>query len=273
MHVKDIELQFKDEYDDDTILPYLLKNNIDNEKYFQTVFFEVKMDVDLTDNLMDMVYRIFYEDIYLHNHDATTDHNSVSFYDDDTRTFYMQVNLSELIGYINMAAPPLILNMIKNQGYKDIDEFISVLKELLIQERIRVPYYTMKFKECMGLNQFQTKTTYNFDRMDALRSISTGKDPVIDIEAAFGYPIETIATEDVEEVHLQCMINFMNDGHVNFWLQDILGDLCGRDSIINVFKDDKRGYFIELNIPDYSSKKYRYIDSLIKKSYLVLYKK
>lgn len=273
MQVKDITLDFKEIYEEDTILPYLLKNNIDNEKYFQTVFFEVTIDVNLTDNLMDMVYRIFYEDIYLHNHDAKTDHDKISFYDDDTRTFYMQVNLSELIGYINMTAPPLILNMIKNQGYSSIDEFIGVLKEFLIQERIRVPYYSMKFKECMGLNQFETKTTYNFDRIDALRSISTGKDPVIDVEAVFGYPIETIATENVEEVHLQCMINFMNDDQVNLWLPSILDDIQYKDSIINVFKDDKRGYFVELNIPDYSSNKYKYIDSLIKKSYSVLYKK
>lgn len=273
MHVKDITLEFKEIYDEDTMLPYLLKNNIDNEKYFQTIFFEITMDVNLTDNLMDMVYRIFYEDIYLHNHDAKTDHERISFYDNDTRTFYMQVNLSELIGYINMTAPPLILNLIKNQGYKDIDEFISVLKELLIQERIRVPYYTMKFKECMGLNQFPTKTTYNFDRIDALRSLNSGKDPVVDLEAAFGYTIEEVATTDVEEVHLQCVINFMNDDHVNSWLPDILDDLFCRDSIINVFKDDKRGYFIELNIPEYSSKKYRYIDSLIKRSYALIFNK
>jgi L-lysine 2,3-aminomutase len=71
-----------------------------------------------------------------------------------------------------MTAPPLILNLIKNQGYNNIDEFVSVLKELLIQERIRVPYYTMKFKECMGMNHFATKTTYNFERMDALRQIN-----------------------------------------------------------------------------------------------------
>ena len=273
MHVKDITLGNKEIYDNETMLPYLLKNNIDNEKFFQSVFFEITMDVNLTDNLMDMVYRIFYEDIYLHNHDTEAINERISFYDDDTRTFYMQVSLSELIGYINMTAPPLILNLIKNQGYKDIDEFISVLKELLIQERIRVPYYTMKFKECMGLNQFPTKTTYSFERIDALRSLNSGKDPIIDIEAASGYSINHVATEDVEEVHLQCMINFMNDDHVKFWLPDILDDLRYLDSIINVFKDEKRGYFMELNIPDYSSKKYRYIDMLIKRSYAVIFNK
>ena len=273
MHVKDITLENKEIYDNETMLPYLLKNNIDNEKFFQSVFFEITMDVNLTDNIMDMVYRIFYEDIYLHNHDTEAINERISFYDDDTRTFYMQVSLSELIGYINMTAPPLILNLIKNQGYKDIDEFISVLKELLIQERIRVPYYTMKFKECMGLNQFPTKTTYSFERIDALRSLNSGKDPIIDIEASSGYSINHVATEDVEEVHLQCMINFMNDDHVKFWLPDILDDLRYLDSIINVFKDEKRGYFMELNIPDYSSKKYRYIDSLIKRSYAVIFNK
>ena len=274
MRVIDIEFANKNTYNEETILPYILKNNIENEKFYQSVFFEIIIEKDPSDDIMDYIYRIFYEDIYLHNHDGDHVNPAVSWYDAEDEVFHLHASLSELIGYITMAAPPLIINMIKNQGYDGVDEFITVLKELLIVQSKKVPYYVTKFKECMGMNQFPTKTSYNYNRMIALRKLNGTDQPLIDIEAAAGFYIETGATEPVVEVHLQCMVNFPDHDVLDNWLPDILfEDLTGEDSVINVFKHDTLGYFMEINIPDYASRKYPNVDKLIKRSYSKIYKK
>ena len=274
MRVIDIEFANKNIYNEETILPYILKNNIENEKFYQSVFFEIIIKKEPSDDIMDYIYRIFYEDIYLHNHDGDHINPNVSWYDAEDEVFHLHVSLSELIGYITMAAPPLIINMIKNQGYDGVDEFITVLKELLIVQAEKVPYYVTKFKECMGMNQFPTKTSYNYNRTIALRKLNGTDQPLIDIEAAAGFYIETVATEPVVEVHLQCMVNFPDHDVLDNWLPDILfEDLTGEDSVINVFKHDTLGYFMEINIPDYASRKYPNVDKLIKRSYSKIFKK
>lgn len=274
MRVIDIEFENKNIYNEETILPYILKNNIENEKFYQSVFFEITIKKGLSDDIMDYVYRLFYEDIYLHNHDGDHINPNVSWYDAEDKVFHLHASLSELIGYITLAAPPLIVNVIKNQGYDGVDEFITVLKEFLIVQAEKVPYYVDKFKECMGLKQFPTKTSYNFDRMKTLRMLNGTDQPLIDIEAAAGFYIETVATEPVTEVHLQCMANFPDHDVMDNWLPSILfDDLTGEDSVINVFKHDTLGYFIELNIPDYASRKYPNVDKLIKRSYSKIFEK
>jgi hypothetical protein len=176
------------------------------------------------------------------------------------------------MGYINMAAPPMIINLVKQQGYGSIQELIDGLKEFLIVQAKKVPYYISKFKECMGMNQFPTKTSYDYNRMITLRELNGTDKPLVDIDAASGFYISTIATEPVTEVHMQCMINFPDHDAVDNWLPEILfNDITGEDSVINVFKNDKLGYFVEFNIPDYSSKKYPTIDKLIKASYAKLF--
>ena len=272
MKVTNVELNEKEYYEEETFLPYLLKNNIDNEKFFQKVFFDIT--IEELDHPMDFVYRYFYEDIYLHNHDIDGVNSGFSVYV-NRDVLHLRPSLSELVGYINMAAPPLILNLIKSQGYKDIDEFISVLKELLIQERIRVPYYTMKFKECMGMNHFSTKTTYNFERMDTLRQINGQACPLVDVEAINGVSIERLARHDLDfdlyVDHLQCMINVINKKQVEEVVLSIIDDLEGDASIINVYIDPDKGYFVELNIPDFYTKRNPNLMKLIKESYSKLY--
>ena len=273
MKVTNVELAEKEYYEEETFLPYLLKNNIDNEKFFQKVFFDIT--IEELDHPMDYVYRYFYEDIYLHNHDTDGINTGFSVYTNKKDVLHLRPSISELIGYINMAAPPLILNLIKNQGYKDIDEFISVLKELLIQERIRIPYYTMKFKECMGMNHFSTKTSYNFERMDTLRQINGQACPLVDIEAINGTSIERLAKQDLDfdlyVDHLQCMINVINKKQVEEVVLSIIEDLEGDASIINVYIDPDKGYFVELSIPDFYTKRNSNLMKLIKESYSKLY--
>lgn len=272
MRVIDIEFENQNIYEEETILPYVLKNNIDNEKFFQTVFFEITISKDPSDDIMDYVYRIFYEDVYLHNHDGDHINPNVSWYDSEDEVFHLHATLSELMGYINMAAPPMIINLVKQQGYGSIQELLDGLKEFLIVQAEKVPYYISKFKECMGMNQFPTKTSYDYNRMITLRELNGTDKPLVDIEAASGFYISTIATEPVTEVHMQCMINFPDHDAVDNWLSEILfNDITGEDSVINVFKNDKLGYFVEFNIPDYSSKKYPTIDKLIKASYAKLF--
>ena len=272
MKVTNVELAEKEYYEEETFLPYLLKNNIDNEKFFQKVFFDIT--IEELDHPMDYVYRYFYEDIYLHNHDTDGINTGFSTYPNKD-VLHLRPSISELIGYINMAAPPLILNLIKSQGYKDIDEFISVLKELLIQERIRIPYYTMKFKECMGMNHFSTKTSYNFERMDTLRQINGQACPLVDIEAINGTSIERLVRQDLDfdlyVDHLQCMINVINKKQVEEVVLSIIEDLEGDASIINVYIDPDKGYFVELSIPDFYTKRNPNLMKLIKESYSKLY--
>lgn len=269
MKVTDITLMDQDYYEEDTILPYLLKNNIDNEKFFQSVFFDITI-VDM-DHPMDIVYRYFYEDIYLHNHDSNGPNSSFSIYVKDTETVHLRPSISELIGYINMTAPPLIINLIKKQGYSSIQEFIDVLKELLIVQSEKVPYYIEKFKECMGMNHFSTKTTYNFERMDMLRQINGEDVPLVDIEAVHGTTIEYFIKNDDTSVHVQCMVNVQTTEQVKEYILPILEDMDGEDSIINVYIDFDRGYFVELNIPEYFSHRYPILSKLIKSSYSKLY--
>lgn len=271
MKVTNIELKEQGYYEEETFLPYLLKNNIDNEKFFQSVFFDIT--IEEIDHPMDIVFRYFYEDIYLHNHDTDGVGTGYSTYEDGV--FTLRPSLSELIGYINMTAPPLILNLIKNQGYKNIDEFISVLKELLIQERIRVPYYTMKFKECMGMNHFATKTTYNFERMDTLRQINDQTCPLVDIEVTNGVAVERLVKHDrgidLYGDHIQCMVNVINKKQVENVIIPILNDMDGTDSIINVYVDQNKGYFVEFNIHGYYANRYPNLRDLIRESYSKLY--
>lgn len=271
MKVTKIELRELDYYKEETILSYLLKNNIDNEKLFQTVFFDITIE-DI-DHPMDIIYRYFYEDIYLHNHDVDGVGSGYSTYNEGV--IHLRPSLSELIGYINMAAPPLIVNMIKNQGYSDIQEFITVLEELLIVQSKKVPYYVEKFKTCMGMNHFSTKTTYNFERMAMLRTINGNDCPLVDVEVTNGVSVERLVKHDTSfdlyADHIQCMVNVIHEKQIKSVMLPILDDMDGNDSIINVYNDPDKGYFIELSIPDYYAKRYPNLRDLIRESYLKLY--
>lgn len=274
MKITNIEFDEMKYYNTETLIPYLLKNNIDNEKEFQSVLLSIDI-VDM-DHPMDFVYRLFYEDIYLKNHNSDYINPCVSWYDNEEKILHLKASLSELIGYINMTAPPLIVNLIKKQGYETLQEFVDVLKELLIEQGEKVPYYISKFKECMGMNHFTTKTTYNFERMDTLRTINDGKTPLIDIEAIHGASILGLVENVVDDVSLQCMINILDDNHVSdnikLWLYPILEEMNMSDSVINVYHDDKRGYFIEINIPSFSSCDYPELSKRIFESYNKLVK-
>ena len=164
--------------------------------------------------------------------------------------------------------------MIKNQGYADLDEFVDVLRELLIEQAKNVPYYIMKFKECIGMNQFPTKTSYDFNRIDMLRQINGHNSALVDIEAVFGSDIESLVKHDVNCVDLQCMINVYNKSQITNYVYDIIDELnlLEGDSIISIYKDPTRGYFIELYIGyGYDSKKYQNLTNLIRESYIKLY--
>ena len=257
----------------DTMLPYLLKNNIENERLFQEVF--IGMIIEDIDHPIEPLYRIFYEGLYLRQHNLNSlNEHFCSHYDKSENVFHLYASLSEMIGFVNMAAPPLIINMIKNQGYADLDEFVDVLRELLIEQAKNVPYYIMKFKECIGMNQFPTKTSYDFNRIDMLRQRNGHNSALVDIEAVFGSDIESLVKHDVNCVDLQCMINVYNKSQITNYVYDIIDELnlLEGDSIISIYKDPTRGYFIELYIGyGYDSKKYQNLTNLIRESYIKLY--
>ena len=70
------------------------------------------------------------------------------------------------------------------------------------------------------------------------------------------------------------MINVYNKSQITNYVYDIIDELnlLEGDSIISIYKDPTRGYFIELYIGyGYDSKKYQNLTNLIRESYIKLY--
>lgn len=134
---------------------------------FEKNFFEIIIKLEDSDKFIDFMYRLLWEKVYIKS-------DKKSFYNSDNDTINMYVSLSEVIGFIHKATPPRLQNLIP-ESIKTIDSIIEVMEQFLIDDNSgQLITYHSYFKEHFHFQPFETRWTYDKNRMKLLR----GYDPL-----------------------------------------------------------------------------------------------
>lgn len=150
----------------------LLSKKIFNDAVFDQKFFQLNIKLD---SCVDYIYRTLWETVYLKS-------SRISTYDENTNTISMYLSLSEAIGFIYKTTPPRLQNLIPD-SITSISSIIEVLEQFLMDDNSgQLLTYHSYFRNYTHLEPFETKWTYNMERMKLLRkNVPNGL--IVDLEA------------------------------------------------------------------------------------------
>ena len=121
----------------------LLYNGIRNDYIFEKSYITISIE---DANPIDILYRKYWEDVYLQNDDK---HRSFI----DKSKFTMILSLNEVMMFINRAIPPRIHDLINN--IKSVNDIIDMLKEFLVVESGMSITYHSFFKDTLHFQKYE----------------------------------------------------------------------------------------------------------------------
>lgn len=263
----------KPNYDEDKdILPILLKKHISNDIVFEKRFFRIVID---NENPIDFIYRRLWQETYLRRSvvNRTT-------HDVDGSKYTILVSFAEAITFIRTVTPPVFQPRV-DELTESIDNIYDMLCHYLMEENGQLEYHLSVFRKCIAFNPFETQTSYNIKRMCTLRKFNpTGI--IIDVEAStcsfedlYNGKVSGYLCEDDEGdtywssswETVQLMINC----HTKDELQKVAELINGSDEtiwyVINVFKREDLGYFVECFTSSYETEYDKNIQDIITRTY------
>ena len=263
----------KPNYDDDKdILPILLKKHISNDIVFEKRFFRIVID---NENPIDFIYRRLWQETYLRRSvvNQTT-------HDVDGSKYTILVSFAEAITFIRTVTPPVFQPRV-DELTESIDNIYDMLCHYLMEENGQLEYHLSVFRKCIAFNPFETQTSYNINRMNMLRKFNpTGI--IIDVEASTcsfddlynGKVSGHLCEDDEGDTYwssswetVQLMINC----HTKDELQKVAELINGTDEtiwyVINVFKREDLGYFVECFTSSYETEYDKNIQDIITRTY------
>lgn len=122
----------------------LLYNDIKNDYIFEKSYITISIE---DANPIDILYRKYWEDVYLQNDDK---HKSYV----DKSKFIMILSLNEVMMYIDRTLPPRLHHMINE--IKSIDDIIDMLKEFLVVESNMSITYHSFFRDTLHFQKYET---------------------------------------------------------------------------------------------------------------------
>ena len=224
----------------------LLYNDIKNDYVFEKSYITIFIE---DTNPIDVLYRKYWEDVYLQNDD---EHKS-SYKESK---FKMVLSLNEVMMYINKATPPRLHNLIDT--IKSVDDIIKTLEEFLIVESDMLITYHSFFKEVLHFYRYETtKTPKLSNSLDYVKNQFIQKcknrnnfNPVIVFKYSHDNDIPSKVIKSYNEDIIDnnginifnCLINEKNDKiiieHTVLLIQEMKG------SISHLEYDDINGIFI-----------------------------
>lgn len=261
-----------------------------NDYLFEKTFFEVVIeDVDP----MSYLYRKMYETVYLRRYYTETS------YVPENGIMEMKLSISEAIAFIKNVTPPAFQSRVE-ELFNSISSIEDSLKLFLVEEHSELDYHVGLFRKCTGLNYFETQSNYSFDRVKLLRSHNPSE-PIVDfihfdnifdpgnvsLSEIYDGDVYGKESEDWNDgtlyrestnVNVHLMFNCLRSKELEI-VYDILTYSKNLPvnvpdvHILNVFKSDQYGYFVELFVEDYDCDSCNTIQTLFKSTYKGILKK
>lgn len=153
----------------ESTFPYsLLSSGIQDDYLFDTVFFQIVVEPSPAD-YVNYFYRLLWETCYIKSKLPSND-TSHSF---DTKIVF-NISLSEAMGFINKATPPLLRKKIDE--IKTENDVVDALKVFLMEDnKGEQVHYTDIFRDHVKFKVFETNESLDANAMDKLdRSTSHG---------------------------------------------------------------------------------------------------
>lgn len=215
---------------------------------------------------IDYLYRRMFEERYLRRKYDKYDISNIP----ENGNMVMKLSVSEAIAFVKAALPPVFKGREK-ELYNSYDALEESLATFLDGGDSQYEYMSL-FRKYTGLNYFETKTDYDFNRMNMLRKFNPSG-PIVDF-MVFTEPLKEIydgiegdELEDYEgslyreptgvAVHL--MFNCIKKSELSLIYKMIeesryyyLNGLC-TIKILNIFHNEFGGYYVELFVDNYDS--------------------
>lgn len=255
----------KPAFDEDHILPILLKKHVNNDLIFEKYYFRIVID---NEHPIDFLYRRLWEETYLRR--------SVIKHDVDGSKYTILVSFAEAIAFIRTVTPPVFQPRV-DELIESVDSIYDMLCHYLMEDNSQLEYHLSVFRKCIAFNPFETQTTYNIKRMFMLRQFNpTGI--IIDVEASTCsfddlYNGKVTGNSDDGEPYwfssyetVQLMINCRTKDELQKVIELIKGSAETIWYVLNVFKRDM-GYFIECYTPSYEAGYDKDIQDIITQTY------
>ena len=255
---------------------FTLSKGIMNDYLFDNLHFDIYIeDVEP----IDFLYRIMYEQLYLKRTNCKYDMSSM-----EGKTMKMTITLSEAILFIKAALPP-VFKPREKEAYQSINDIKETLLALLEEGDSQIEYMSV-FKHNTGLSPFETKTNYDFKRMELMRQFNP-TEPLVDVLVCskdYDEIYDGIEGDELEDYEgslyreptgadLHCVFNCIRKTELDLILKIIdeshyyyLNQLCNV-GILNIFKRDFSGYFVEFYIENFDSDVVKTLYEIYKRSY------
>lgn len=192
----------------------LLAKQIMNDDLFDKIMFPVMIANDDQDLLTGLLYRRMWETTYLKRL------TYISYYDIDKERYNVNLSLSEAIGYIYAATPPIIRNKIPD-SIKSIDAILQTLRYFLIEDESGyIDTYVSLFKHHIRMEMFDTTWNINTDAVDMLRNRQDGVKnkslvcAILHASVSFRELLNGVNTDNSSSPIVQLMFHCDNNDHV-----------------------------------------------------------
>lgn len=267
-----------------------LEKKLCNDYLFERIFFTIVIEAV---DPMSYLYRKMYETIYLRRHYTETTNVP------EDGIMEMKLSISEAISFIKMATPPKFQPRVE-ELFNSISSIEDSLKLFLVEEHSELDYHVGLFRKCTGLNYFETQSNYPLDRVKLLRSYNPSS-PIVDfihfdnifepgnvsLSEIYDGEVYSKEVEDWNDgtlyrestnVNVHLMFNCLRSKELEL-VYDIL--VFNKNihlnvsnvHILNVFKSNQYGYFVELFVEDYDCDSCDTIQTLFKSTYKGILKK
>ena len=145
---------------DSNFIQALLSKKIINDVLFDKIFFSIVIQPE-EENYMDYVYRRLWESAYIKCGE--------SVYDSDTDRIILTVSLSEVIGFIYKATPPIMKDRIKD-SITSLESINSLLRQFLMDHNGgHLITYLSIFKNHIHFEPFETAWDYDTTGISVMR--------------------------------------------------------------------------------------------------------
>lgn len=216
----------------------LLGNKMTNEPLFDDTYFTVCINMtDGREDYVNYLYRLLWEKLYIHQ-------KSKSIVVDGE--LILKLSVSDAIGFIHFATPPLLKNLIPD-SIKSLDSIYEVLKQFLLEgngNRGKEQEYFGYFRQFTKLLKFDTVWTHDDTKIYLIRTTNTKNlicvldEYTCSFEDAFHNNMSIVT----EEVIIQSTIDCVDENQIKYVSEkimsadgiDIVNINCGYDGGVSI---------------------------------------
>lgn len=241
---------------DETILTMLLKKHLNNDDVFENSTIDI---VTRIENPFDYIYRKLWETMYLRRDMSIISRKSTN------GMYIIKMSFAEAISYIHAVTPPVFQPRV-DELTESVDIICDILKHYLIEKNDQLQYHLSIFKKLMHIEYFETHTNYDINRTDILRKYSSSG-IIIDVEVCDCSFNDMYNGNVSSPISVMVMVNCNTKKEISEIIDIIERNDSKKWRIINAFKNDDIGYFIECFTRSYDSESSKLVQEIITKTY------